>query len=304
MEINLIAITAISLRLNGYCENAEEFSPNVPYHKIHCNSTGKVPHPCFSDHNDAYDCCQIPGSFDGCQLTFDTLLHKDEDSTCLCVSTATLKVLGSEQALRRFKGIIDRGLGGFYTASIGTDGIVTLIPTENNGTLDKQQKAFFTALSKATSGGDLVSLKIYDHSDKESRKIAIGELKSHSLDVQDMEMLGMGGWLTEQGALIHEVYENYLVQTNGQADNREIAKAHVHSTGIENLVNNSDTSPFDRKIEGGSLFVPVRTNPADADYNHKVELIMKKGNIVTVIGNERDENTSENPILALQHGRN
>lgn len=102
----------------------------------------------------------------------------------------TVKVVGSESALNRFEGVVNRGLGGFYETSIAVNGAVSLNATGKEGSMTTEQEAFFKLMSLAIDNEKTTNLNIYDHTDKKSRRIPIGDASMQAVDIQDIENFG------------------------------------------------------------------------------------------------------------------
>jgi hypothetical protein len=192
----------------------------------------------------------------------------------------TVRVTGSESANNRFNGIVNRGLDGFYTGSIGADGTFSLTATGKEGTMNKQQKAFFKILSRAVDAKEITTLNVFDHADKESKDIRIGDAAVHGIDVQDIEQFGSTGFIKESGVLAHEVFENYLVQAKGTA----LINAHNQAASAESLIHGYNTTGgvFNESLT--DLQIPV-TNPTTGEKVTTVGVTFKNGNIKKIKGN-------------------
>ena len=192
----------------------------------------------------------------------------------------TVRVTGSESANNRFNGIVDRGLDGFYKATIAADGTFSLTATGKEGAMNKQQEAFFKILSKAIDAKEITNLNVFDHADKKSNSIRIGDASAHGIDVQDIEQFGSTGFIKESGVLAHEVYENYLVQAKGTS----LINAHNQAASVESLIHGYKTTGgvFNESLT--DLQIPV-TNPATGEKVTTVGVTFKNGNVKEIKGN-------------------
>ncbi len=192
----------------------------------------------------------------------------------------TVRVSGSESANNRFNGIVNRGLDGYYTSSIGADGTFALTSTGKEGALNKQQEAFFKILSRAMDAKEITNLNVFDHADKESHGVRIGDASIHGIDVQDIEQFGSAGFIKESGVLAHEVHENYLVQARGTS----LINAHNQAASVESLIHGYNTTGgvFNESLT--NLQIPV-TNPTTGENVTTVGVTFKNGNIKKIKGN-------------------
>lgn len=149
----------------------------------------------------------------------------------------SLIVGGEQTAIDKFKSISNQALGGFYTTTVGKNGLVTLEATGKKGEMTEQQQAFFAGMSQSTSlEAPVVQIGLVES----SNQVLVGSYSLQQIDVDDLSAFGSDGPATVAGALIHEVAEQTYKQTMGLGDTKaEYNMAHGLAITNENEVNGS-----------------------------------------------------------------
>ena len=137
------------------------------------------------------------GDYDGMELQF------------LGDSTSVFAALSELQAI----------VGEHYRVDISNDGIITIPEIENNKTIAGQRLALILADSKRTT----VNIT------QNSPTIFIGQAISATIDMTDIIALGEGGSINSNSAFMHEINEQYQIQSVGKSVN----KAHNDSRQLE-----------------------------------------------------------------------
>ena len=131
---------------------------------------------------------------------------------------------------RRVEQIANRKLGGFYTASIGDNGQLSLMQTDQQGPLSADQQAFLDVLNTAINETANITIGLVNSSED----VFVGDYDLGAIDVNDMEKLGNGPKVTTAGAFAHEVTEQTWRQISGSDD---IGYDHERAVEVENAVN-------------------------------------------------------------------
>lgn len=152
---------------------------------------------------------------------------------------------GSATALTSFNGIVNTGLGGFYTVGQTSTGKYILNSTGQNGTMNSQQQEFYTTINDAATNPKDVKFNIVDGNDASSKQIIMGDcacypgspVQQHTIDVGDASKLGNSGTIKAQGIIDHEIKEGTQIQTQSLTTGSQISQAHNNAINSENMVN-------------------------------------------------------------------
>lgn len=200
-----------------------------------------------------------------------------------------LQLVGSPAAMQDMLDIIHRKLGLWYHFSIAPEGYLQLRVLQNQEPLSLSQRAFLSVFTRILSRPFSATLRVYNHQDTESRFVLIGKDRENAIDVGDMEKFGADGWLTEQGAMGHELYESYLLQTYPLDTKREQTSTHILAAALEDLINEVPQSDaIHRLAVAGKLTVFIKTNPAFPDFDREVEIWYHRNNVTHLTQNEKD----------------
>jgi len=167
-----------------------------------------------------------------------------------------------------FEQVVNNGLAGLYTINQNSTGTYSLVSTGAEGSLTGQQQEFYDNLNKVLTDGNTITINAVENSDQ----VDIGQYMTQTMDVGDMSKynsIGSGQpttGSTAEGLLIHEVVEQFGLQTSGvDLGDKAAVRARFgtdHSAGIliENKVNGNER---DRKMERLDSF---NSNPFSKTY--------------------------------------
>lgn len=190
-------------------------------------------------------------------------------------------------------------LAGFYTFNLNPKtGLVsmTAVPQQNNqqntseqqnGTqqpqMNTEQQQFADQLNTIFNGNGMTNINVVNN----DNNVLIGDIKTHTMDIGDIQQFGTGQWVDQMGAFVHETNEQYNVQVvnKGIQTNALDLKAHIRATGNEGRTTGNIYNP-ERLSTGpangtGTVTVPVR-DPATGQW-HNVIVNYQNGNIISII---------------------
>ncbi|MCG8420273.1 MAG: hypothetical protein MJE77_20265 [Proteobacteria bacterium] len=153
---------------------------------------------------------------------------------------------------------MNKGLFG-YTAKIDKGGYVTLEPNDMVGPASPQQEAMHKYLDQIISSSSDVTVDV----GSSTKDTLVGSYVGESIDIGDIEAMAGKGGATEEGALIHELVEQYHKQVKGTGYGGESSGAHGKGIAAENEVNGT--------VRGAQKVVRVTQN-ADGTINAVVEI--------------------------------
>ena len=191
------------------------------------------------------------------------------------MSPEDIIVKGTKTAIQKFQAIVDGGLGGYYKANISKKGELTLASTGKTGAMTTQEKAFFKVLDDGINNKKDTKVTAVES----DATVPVGLAKTAQIDVDDVNKFGKtGDALTKQGALGHEIKEQYELQVN----NLDVNSAHTKATRSENAINGSTREMITPNIPNG-IIVPVTTYPSPGKIKIQNDTIeFKDGNVVRV----------------------
>jgi hypothetical protein len=143
------------------------------------------------------------------------------------VNGDSLSISGETTAIEKYNEVNTQSMGGYYTTEVDECGNVSIVSTGKEGEMSKQEKAYFGVLSKAVNDKKTTSVEIVESDES----VLIGEATSGKIDIDDIQNIGNGN-ITEGGALLHEVMEQYSIQVNGKST----TEAHRYASGIESSI--------------------------------------------------------------------
>ena len=199
------------------------------------------------------------------------------------VNGDSLAINGEQSAVDIFISLINNGLGGYYEAS-NNNGNLTLTAIGKEGEMSDQQKEFYGALQSVVGDESTTTIGLVE----EDGTIEIGSFETGQIDVCDAQKLGNKDLseptaLSAQGALIHEIIEQYSKQVD---NNQDIYSAHSIALNYENSVNGStrkETGTFQVNNKSGQTIghslqslTTVNKNPV------QVDIIVVNGNVIGV----------------------
>lgn len=188
----------------------------------------------------------------------------------------------AQEAINSFKSTTDKGLGGFYTTDVDKAGKVTFAKTDKEGEMSSQQKEFYNGMSEVAGHEKSTSIGIVEGTD-----IQIGSYHESQIDISDVEALG-GSDLSKanigsaQGALAHEVYEQFEKQVNGL----DLHPAHDSGLKMENKVNGStrvEVGAFRiNDAKGNAIGEALQSHTRLRGKTFKVNILMINNNVLKV----------------------
>ncbi|HEX8574855.1 MAG TPA: hypothetical protein VF677_01035 [Flavobacterium sp.] len=196
-----------------------------------------------------------------------------------------LIVKGGAVATNGFKDEVNKGLGGFATFDVDKNGKASLTKTEQAGQMTKEQSALFDTFNKTINDSKTTTVDIVAN----DPNVEIGQFDTGKIDIADAKKLGSSDlstpqFVSTQGAIGHEISEQYQKQTNGAP----IKSAHAEGLKTENAVNGSkrtDVGTFQindssgNPIPGGSS---IQSTSTIGTTTKIVNIIMFNGNVNSV----------------------
>ena len=177
----------------------------------------------------------------------------------------SLSLSGSEEDVNSTLNVYNQGMGGYYQASINKNGIVTLCANKNVdfANMTEQERAVYTQLKRVIDSQHMTTINIENN----SSEVIIGNAKSATIDIGDINALK---GLTQSGpvaALMHETNEQSFLQNPNFRSNDEyrVVRAHAAAEGLEHSytgnigvtnildINSNNNSGFLRFMRGNSV---------------------------------------------------
>jgi len=177
----------------------------------------------------------------------------------------SLSLSGSEENVNSTLNVYNQGMGGYYQASINKNGIVTLCANKNVdfANMTEQERAVYTQLKRVIDSQHMTTINIENN----SSEVIIGNAKSATIDIGDINALK---GLTQSGpvaALMHETNEQSFLQNPNFRSNDEyrVVRAHAAAEGLEHSytgnigvtnildINSNNNSGFLRFMRGNSV---------------------------------------------------
>jgi ribosomal protein S4E len=119
-------------------------------------------------------------------------------------------------------------------------------------------------------------------------KVFVGNVNTATIDIGDIKALN-GKIATSAGALIHETWEQYMVQVK----DIDATTAHVKATKIESSVIGYNMEPFKREIDYTNNCIRVESGTKYS--NRKIDL--SKSNCIDVV------NFKNNNVINVIEGK-
>ena len=163
----------------------------------------------------------------------------------------SLTLLGTLSDINSAIDIYNKGLGGFYTVSANDNGNLSMQAVEGTdpSKMSSSQKAVFEKLQTIIDNEGNTILNVTNNSEE----TLIGDISKREIDVGDMQKLENQKELNDVSSIMHETYENYLVQVL----NSNINYAHRKASELEYRITGYFIPPFERDIESNSLKLHV-----------------------------------------------
>ena len=172
-----------------------------------------------------------------------------------------LELKGAVEDLEKIKQICQDRLGETANVSLNDCGEMTLERNSDIAFSDSHQEAFFSILNQVTESNTVVSLNVVSNDEN----IFIGDAKTSTVDVGDLEAIGDGDFISGSSAFLHEVYEQFQVNLKGgfPTTPKILNSAHVKAAGIECLVTGTYPNPWNRDLFPTRYTCPYSTETSD-----------------------------------------
>jgi len=202
----------------------------------------------------------------------------------LDINGDSLVVRGKQEAIDAFVEIANNALGGFYTASVDENGLVTVTATDQQGQQTSQQEAFLATLNDAIQQPGRVAVGLVMNSED----VAVGNYDLQQIDMTDVAKFGDGLFATAAGALGHEIAEQTHKQLRWVSDDK-IGSWDAHRLATrqsEDRINGSVRQPaipsvdFDSDAFTGRVTIPY-TTPNGAQKMHVI-ITFDRANIINI----------------------
>jgi RHS repeat-associated protein len=198
----------------------------------------------------------------------------------------SLTLHGQQDLLNQVSAVHNNSLDGYYTFSVGTGGVTTLVATNKDRTTDPaafaSAEAYFKELNTVVNGTEgMAHIMVVNGSEN----VMIGSYTNGRIDMGDIQKLPQNGEILTQGsAIIHETVEQYhsrVINPNSTYD-----EAHEVATQAESRVlgvamdPNRGSQTMGRAGQPATGFLPVVTQDG-----RMVQYIYYRYNNVTNVGN-------------------
>ncbi len=191
----------------------------------------------------------------------------------------TLKLSSEDPGwIDRIIDIYNKALDGYGTVSVNEEGFVNIVKNDTNGSPNEIQDTVFTILNRAINADKEMCLNlVYD------TPVLIGDAKSATIDVKDIEDIGADGkWINSTSALMHETTEQYYYTCKGTT----IDFAHGNAAGVEGKIVGAQVHPRKRIIDSTDMTIPIFENGTQIDSVPPIGWVKvqhAKGSIINVI---------------------
>jgi hypothetical protein len=147
----------------------------------------------------------------------------------------------AEQDRTDLQNHINQGLGGYSTATIGSDGKVTLTAVEGKElkNASSEVQAFSGAISTAVESKTNVTIGVVNNDER----VSTGEYETNQIDIADINaygnmsnISGVANAASPQSKLAHEVTEQTGKQESGFKGREGFGTLHLKAIGVENRV--------------------------------------------------------------------
>jgi RHS repeat-associated protein len=187
----------------------------------------------------------------------------------------------SSQVQKSFERMVNKGLGGFYTVNINSEGKTTLSSTGKTGDMSKQQKAFFDTFQEIISNNEFTNISLVGN----DSSVEIGSYQTGEIDVADVFRLGdsdlsSSEYVSAQGAIAHELYEQFDKQVLKQTEQME---SHKRGIEVENKVNGSnrvENEPMEFMSRKGEFGTILRSTTTKGTVSKTVDIYIYNGDVV------------------------
>jgi RHS repeat-associated protein len=155
-----------------------------------------------------------------------------------------LQLSGKESALHKFIDALSKALANTATVNLENNQVtIEIKPDADKASFEEQQEAELYRKIISDEATTLINVV------ESSADVIIGDCNTGTIDIDDIVALGEGDVATSEGALVHEVKEQYEIQVKGTSTNA----AHARAIGAENLLYNvahdTDSSPENKDAD-------------------------------------------------------
>ncbi|MET3730563.1 RHS repeat domain-containing protein [Moheibacter stercoris] len=187
----------------------------------------------------------------------------------------------SSKVQKSFERMVNNGLGGFYTVNINSEGKTTLSSTGKTGDMSKQQKAFFDTFQEIISNNEFTNISLVGN----DSSVEIGSYSTGEIDVADVFRLGdsdlsSSEYVSAQGAIAHELYEQFDKQVLKQTEQME---SHKRGIEVENKVNGSnrvENEAMEFMSTKGEIGTILRSTTTIGTVSKTVDIYIYNGDVV------------------------
>ncbi|WP_460585113.1 DUF6443 domain-containing protein [Hymenobacter arcticus] len=182
---------------------------------------------------------------------------------------------GKDAALNAVDGLINDGLGGFYTAKRNERGSVTLASTGQKGKMSDSQKAFFNIINGIINQKEDVKVGVFLNDED----TFIGNFKNEEIDPSDMSKASGNEVVTPQSLLAHELQEQKAKQIDGNEYNSAHRKGINAENGVSGFIR-QDTLLNSTIVELGGLYNGAASIPySKGKTNYLLNFSVKDNNV-------------------------
>ncbi len=154
-----------------------------------------------------------------------------------------LQYLGDIEDLNSLQSFINDFFQGSYELNIDENGFASLNCIDQSIELNDQQKSLYDALSNVINDESTTTINL-----GRNIGVPIGDARTSTIDMDDVEKLGNGDYVSAVGAIIHETYEQYGIQNAPE-------EAKDTPTKLNNVIlyNPSRASKIESKVAGAMI---------------------------------------------------
>ena len=189
----------------------------------------------------------------------------------LDINGDSIQFAGSHNEINQTVKTLNVSTCNFASININSDGMVTMSLHDdfNINSLNRSEKELYKSLDKIINGPGIAMVNIVNN----STDVIIGNISNNTIDIGDICNMPTSAKITSTSVLMHELYENYNVQTQ----NMDIKSAHEKSARLEGRITGYMLDPWNRLIKAtGKNRIPVLfpQNEKEVIFN------TKNGNII------------------------
>ena len=189
----------------------------------------------------------------------------------LDINGDSIQFTGSHNEINQTVKTLNVSTHNFASININSDGMLTMSLHDdfNINSLNRSEKELYKSLDKIINGSGIAMVNIVNN----SPDVIVGNISNNTIDIGDICNMPTSAKMTSTSVLMHELYENYNVQTQ----NMDIKSAHEKSARLEGRITGYMLDPWNRLIKAtGKNRIPVLfpQNEKEVIFN------TKNGNII------------------------